>query len=239
VLTNWPGGLTSACGMSGRRRDLEKIGRARKQPIRLSNHLKVVAENMFKKKQLGPGGYRRPTPTNKETTPSIAETVPQTEYSTEVAENAENVKILDPELEALYKKLRMRWNFMTTDDFAQFDPITVALSFMDTSSLGRDYNAFTSMLQELEKAMDGVVQDYHQDFSDVVATFSGVVENITDASNRAKDVQSGLLLTKELFQGAQTDLHDLWIRNLQYTEMLRLMDTMYVSWLAFNNLVTN
>ncbi len=180
---------------------------------------------MFKKKQLGPGGYKRTN--TKEATPSIVESVAPSDFTSETTANADNFKSLAPEIEVVAKNLRTRWSFMTTDDFAQFDPVSVALSFMDTSSLGRDYNSFTNTLQDLEKAMDGIIKDYHQDFAGVISTFSGVMECVSDASKRAKEIENGLQLTRELFQEAKTDLHEIWIRNMQYTEMLRLMDNMY------------
>lgn len=48
--------------------------------------------------------------------------------------------------------------------------------------MGRDYNTFSAVYGRLEKAMDVIVNDYHQGFNNAIQKFSGVVENISGES---------------------------------------------------------
>ncbi|KAJ3283609.1 hypothetical protein HK104_010298, partial [Borealophlyctis nickersoniae] len=99
-----------------------------------------------------------------------------------------------------------------------------ALSLLDESSLGRDYNAFCEVYEKLEKAMDLIVNDYHQAFNTAIQTFSSVVDNISDSQRRVKYMRENLDSSKDWLQCKRFDLLHLWVKSIQLKEMNRILD---------------
>ncbi|KAI9026276.1 Sec8 exocyst complex component-specific domain-containing protein [Hyaloraphidium curvatum] len=147
--------------------------------------------------------------------PASSSPAPPNRARVEVAEK------LNPEVEATLAFIEQQWGFMTDE---QFDPISMALSLMDQSSLGHDFNAFLHALGRLEKAMDILVNDYFQTFNDSIHTFSGVVETVVDSQKRADQMRKALLNSRDLLHAKRSDLMDLWLKSVKYKEMLRMID---------------
>ncbi|KND01717.1 uncharacterized protein SPPG_03510 [Spizellomyces punctatus DAOM BR117] len=122
----------------------------------------------------------------------------------------------------VHNEINVGWDFMTSSDF---NPVPHALSLLDESSLGRDYNAFCEAYDKLERAMDLIVNEYHQAFNTAIQTFSSVVENITDSQRRVRDTRKNLQNSKEWLQCKRFDLLHLWLKSIQYKEINRILDT--------------
>ncbi|KAJ3011813.1 hypothetical protein HKX48_006633 [Thoreauomyces humboldtii] len=118
-------------------------------------------------------------------------------------------------------EINISWDFMTS---AEFNPVPHALSLLDESSLGRDFVKFCETYSKLEKAMDVIVNDYHQAFNTSIQTFSSVVENITDSQRRVHDSRKKLEDSKEWLQCKRFDLMHLWLKSIQYKEIARILD---------------
>ncbi|KAJ3335656.1 hypothetical protein HDU93_004770 [Gonapodya sp. JEL0774] len=128
---------------------------------------------------------------------------------------------MDPYVERIYAEISQKWDFMTDQDF---NSVLTALSLLDNSSLGRDYDSFNSMLQRLEKAMDILVNEHFQAFNTSVHTFSGVVDNVVESQKRIDDMKVHMEQCRHLLQCKRNDLLDLWTREVQYKDMLQIID---------------
>ncbi|KAJ3012377.1 UNVERIFIED_CONTAM: hypothetical protein HDU68_001241 [Siphonaria sp. JEL0065] len=144
---------------------------------------------------------------------------------------------LPKEVTSVMDAVRVNWDFMSNTqvhskfdssiiDRKQFNPVPHALSLLD-SSHGLDIKKFYSMHEKLEQTMDVIVNDYHQAFNDSIQTFSAVVENISDSQKRVSDMKSELDWCKELLQSRKFDVFPLWVKSIQYKEMMHILDTMY------------
>ncbi|KAI8894398.1 Sec8 exocyst complex component-specific domain-containing protein [Globomyces pollinis-pini] len=120
--------------------------------------------------------------------------------------------------------VRLNWDFMTT---TEFNPIPYALSLLDGSSLGSDFEGFCKVYQGVEVAMDQIVNDYHQAFNNVIQKFSSVVDIISDSQIRVGGISTDLEHTKEWLECKRFDLIHLWVKAVQHKEMSRILDIMY------------
>ncbi|KAJ3217841.1 hypothetical protein HK099_005312 [Clydaea vesicula] len=146
---------------------------------------------------------------------------PNPNQATAKVEKAEVVKQLPTEISDVMNEIQTFWNFMTPETF---NPVPHSLTLLDSSSLGRDYKSFLKIYEKLEIAMDIIVNDYHQGFNNAIQKFSGVVENIADSKTRVLRMQSDLENCKDWLQNKRFDLFHLWIKSLQYSEMIRILD---------------
>ncbi|KXS11677.1 hypothetical protein M427DRAFT_426557 [Gonapodya prolifera JEL478] len=136
-------------------------------------------------------------------------------------DTGENDGPMDPYVERIYSEITQKWDFMMPQDF---NSVLTALSLLDNSSLGRDYDSFTAMLQRLEKAMDILVNDHFQAFNTSVHTFSGVVDNVVESQKRIDEMKMHMEQCRHLLQCKRNDLLDLWTREVQYKDMLQIID---------------
>jgi exocyst complex component 4 len=106
------------------------------------------------------------------------------------------------------------------------------LSLIDGSSLGSDYEGFSQVHDELEKAMDLVVNggfvlilDYHVAFNTAIQRFSSVVDTIQDSKKKARFIRDSFNDSKEMLECKRFDFLHLWVKSLQYKEMNRILDS--------------
>ncbi|KAI8925799.1 Sec8 exocyst complex component-specific domain-containing protein [Entophlyctis helioformis] len=118
--------------------------------------------------------------------------------------------------------VRLNWDFMTG---SEFNPIPYALSLLDSSSLGRDYQTFLQVHDSLETAMDLIVNEYHQSFNNAIQTFSTVVDTISDSRSKVEQMRDSLEKSKEWLECKRFDLLHLWVKSIQYKEMSRILET--------------
>ncbi|KAJ3350234.1 hypothetical protein HDU83_009804 [Entophlyctis luteolus] len=118
--------------------------------------------------------------------------------------------------------IRANWEFMTATNF---NAIPFALALMDSTRTGMDLKKFYAMHERLEQSMDLIVNDYHQAFNDSIQTFSTVVENIADSHKRVSDMKEELEWCKELLQSRKYDVFPLWVKSIQFKEMMHILET--------------
>ena len=80
------------------------------------------------------------------------------------------------------------------------------------------------MFNELESAMDLIVNDYHEAFNNAIHKFSIVVENISDSKTKTLDMKKSLDKCKDWLECKRFDLLHLWVKSLQNKEMMRILD---------------
>lgn len=93
---------------------------------------------------------------------------------------------LPPEVEDVMAELSLGWDFMTRDDF---NPVTLALELLDTSSNSRDLDTFQRFLGKLEKGMDLVVHEHYQAFNHSIETFGRVMDHILSVQQGVRGLQ--------------------------------------------------
>jgi len=131
-------------------------------------------------------------------------------------------KPLDPYIVDLLSTLDIQWGFMTDENF---NPVSLALSLLDTSSLGRNYEDFNDMLVSLDEAMNIIVNESYLSFNNSIHTFSGVVGNLSDSQQRVREMKKELIHCKELLQCKRSDLMQQWMQSIEYKEMIQMLDT--------------
>ncbi|ORX76849.1 hypothetical protein BCR32DRAFT_69784 [Anaeromyces robustus] len=139
-----------------------------------------------------------------------------------IFEDEKKNKPLDPFIINLLSTIDVQWRFMTDENF---NPVSLALSLLDTSSLGRNYEDFNLMLEDLDKAMNIIVNESYLSFNNSIHTFSGVVENLSDSQKRVREMKKELIHCKELLQCKRSDLMQQWMQSIEYKEMIQMLDT--------------
>ncbi|KAJ3201082.1 hypothetical protein HDU82_008374 [Entophlyctis luteolus] len=129
---------------------------------------------------------------------------------------------LPREVISVMDAIRANWEFMTATNF---NAIPFALALMDSTRTGMDLKKFYAMHERLEQSMDLIVNDYHQAFNDSIQTFSTVVENIADSHKRVSDMKEELERCKELLQSRKYDVFPLWVKSIQFKEMMHILET--------------
>ncbi|KAJ3390186.1 hypothetical protein HDU84_007882 [Entophlyctis sp. JEL0112] len=129
---------------------------------------------------------------------------------------------LPREVISVMDAIRANWEFMTATNF---NAIPFALALMDSTRTGMDLKKFYAMHERLEQSMDLIVNDYHQAFNDSIQTFSTVVENIADSHKRVSDMKEELEWCKELLQSRKYDVFPLWVKSIQFKEMMHILET--------------
>ncbi|KAI8614367.1 Sec8 exocyst complex component-specific domain-containing protein [Chytriomyces sp. MP71] len=132
---------------------------------------------------------------------------------------------LPKEVTSVMDAVRVNWDFMSS---VNFNPVPHALSLLDSTANGLDIKKFYLMHEKLEGVMDIIVNDYHQAFNDSIQTFSTVVENISDSQKKVSEMKSELEWCKELLQSKKFDVFPLWVKSIQYKEMMKILDTIEV-----------
>ncbi|KAJ3252851.1 hypothetical protein HDU77_004892 [Chytriomyces hyalinus] len=129
---------------------------------------------------------------------------------------------LPKEVTSVMDAVRVNWDFMSN---INFNPVPHALSLLDSTANGLDIKKFYAMHERLEAVMDIIVNDYHQAFNDSIQTFSTVMENISDSQKRVSEMKSELEWCKELLQSKKFDIFPLWVKSIQYKEMISILET--------------
>ncbi|KAG0336778.1 hypothetical protein BG004_007907 [Podila humilis] len=106
----------------------------------------------------------------------------------------------------------------------RFNPVSLALELMDGSSLGRDYEMFTLILRNIERALKDVVNGSYQGFNASIGTYGGVIDSIGDSQSRVKELRMDLKNSKESLRLRHADLVQLYNKSQQYKDMIEMLD---------------
>ncbi|KAI9311522.1 Sec8 exocyst complex component-specific domain-containing protein [Dichotomocladium elegans] len=128
------------------------------------------------------------------------------------------------QVEAVLREIHNGWDFMLKDDV---DPVTLALALMDDSSVGKkkDYKTFRRMLNDLDIALESIVDEYYKGFNSSIGTFGGVLQHINDSQKRVAEMKENLRRCKAELLEKRTDLLNMWDRSEQHKEMLNMLES--------------
>ncbi|KAI1311904.1 hypothetical protein EDD11_003266 [Mortierella claussenii] len=129
--------------------------------------------------------------------------------------------VADPSSIDIRDLLNDEWEFMTKPDF---NPVPLALELMDGSSLGKDYEMFTLILRNIERALEDVVDGSYQGFNASIGTYGGVIDSISDSQSRVKELRMDLKNSKESLRLRHADLVQLYNKSQQYKDMIEMLD---------------
>ncbi|KAJ5794835.1 hypothetical protein N7457_001434 [Penicillium paradoxum] len=113
-------------------------------------------------------------------------------------------------IEAILQSIQRDWDFMTD---AECVPVHVALSLMDTSTLGKADREpeFLHMYNDIQKTLKAIVNKHHQGFNSSIGTYHKIQSNISSSQNRVRSLRhaldqakSGLISTKPELKGLAT-----------------------------------
>ncbi|KAI9791967.1 MAG: hypothetical protein M1816_003236 [Peltula sp. TS41687] len=119
--------------------------------------------------------------------------------------------------------IQREWSFMTEDNCV---PVQVALQLMDSSSLGRAHQSdqFQETHKQLQKALRGIVNEYHQGFNSSMATFHNIQSGIHNSQNRVRSLRDGLALAQSSLSSPQPELKGLAASSQEYEDMLKILN---------------
>ncbi|KAJ5689412.1 hypothetical protein N7462_003804 [Penicillium macrosclerotiorum] len=113
-------------------------------------------------------------------------------------------------VEDVLQAIQRDWDFMTD---AECIPVHVALSLMDTSTLGKADREpdFLHMYNQIQRTLKSIVNEHHQGFNSSIGTYHKIQSNISSSQSRVRhlrhsleEAKSGLLSTKPELKGLAT-----------------------------------
>ncbi|GAB5587183.1 exocyst subunit [Umbelopsis nana] len=138
------------------------------------------------------------------------------------------------EVEVVLRDINRNWSFMLDKEL---DPVTLALSLMDDSSVGRgsDYQLFLRTMRNLDTALKSITngnnsvtinskEQYYQGFNSSIGTFGGVLNSINDSQAKVQQVKMNLIKAKQALQERRSEVLSLWLRSKQRKEMINILD---------------
>ncbi|KAJ5145994.1 uncharacterized protein N7515_000558 [Penicillium bovifimosum] len=113
-------------------------------------------------------------------------------------------------IETILQSIQQDWDFMTDSECV---PVHVALSLMDTSTLGKADREpeFLRMYDSIQKTLKAIVNEHHQGFNSSIGTYHKIQSNISSSQARVRSLRhaleqakSGLISTKPELKGLAT-----------------------------------
>ncbi|KAA8911144.1 Sec8 exocyst complex component-specific domain-containing protein [Sphaerosporella brunnea] len=104
-------------------------------------------------------------------------------------------------------------------------PVKVALQLMDTSSLGmaRQYPGFKETHQDLQYALQAIVNDHHQGFNSSIGAFHTIMRSITTSQAKARDLRESLIKAKEDLSTSKPEVKNMVDNSQKYDAMLQTL----------------
>ncbi|PWN29329.1 hypothetical protein BDZ90DRAFT_230216 [Jaminaea rosea] len=123
---------------------------------------------------------------------------------------------------AVHRKVKAEWGFVTEDDF---NPVALALSLLDESSLGSNRDQFEATKQLIEESLQGTVEDHYESFATAITLHNSVLSSLTDVQASVSSSRRRLRDSREALGSKRADLVQLWHRQQSVKEALRLLQT--------------
>ncbi|CAO1627775.1 unnamed protein product [Parajaminaea phylloscopi] len=123
---------------------------------------------------------------------------------------------------AVHRKIKAEWHFVTEDDF---NPVAMALSLLDQSSLGSNRGQFEHARKMIEQSLQGTVDDHYESFATAITLHNSVLSSLTNAQTSVSSSRRRLRDSREALGSKRADLVQLWQRQQSVKEALRLLHT--------------
>lgn len=109
-----------------------------------------------------------------------------------------------------------------------FQPITLALEMLDTSSLGRhrELDKFRAINREIEQTLQGTVNEHFQGFNSSIGTHTYMVASVERCQKSVTSTRDMLLRAKAQLSIQRSDLLELTHRAKQLNEVLQILKDM-------------
>ncbi|KAJ2493796.1 exocyst subunit [Coemansia sp. RSA 2050] len=107
---------------------------------------------------------------------------------------------------------------------ADFNPVSLALQMMDSSSLGKSYEEFCYYYNQLNESLDGIVNEYYGGFNDSILTFSGLHDKIQGASGSVNHVKNNLQKVRRMILEERGSLDQLYTKSNQLGAIVSILN---------------
>ncbi|KAI5806550.1 Sec8 exocyst complex component-specific domain-containing protein [Peziza echinospora] len=107
-------------------------------------------------------------------------------------------------------------------------PVKVALELMDTSSLGlaHKYDSFKYTHNDLQQALQSIVNDYYQGFNSSIGTYHSIMRSITTSQEKVRALREQLMQAKSDLSLNKPEVKNLVVSSQRYDEMLTALTAM-------------
>jgi Xaa-Pro aminopeptidase len=124
-------------------------------------------------------------------------------------------------VEAVLDSIQRDWDFMTDSECI---PVHVALSLMDTSTLGKADREpdFLHMYNEIQKTLKAIVNEHHQGFNSSIGTYHKIQTNISSSQSRVRNLRTSLEESKSGLLSTKPELKGLATSSQNYDDILQL-----------------
>ncbi|KAI5791293.1 Sec8 exocyst complex component-specific domain-containing protein [Pyronema domesticum] len=105
-------------------------------------------------------------------------------------------------------------------------PVKVALQLMDTSSLGlaKQYPNFKETHQDLQLALQAIVNDHHQGFNSSIGAFHSIMRSITTSQSKVRELRESLVKAKEDLSTSKPEVKNMVDNSQKYDAMLQTLN---------------
>ncbi|KAJ5099530.1 hypothetical protein N7532_006531 [Penicillium argentinense] len=124
-------------------------------------------------------------------------------------------------VEAVLQSIQRDWDFMTD---AECIPVHVALSLMDTSTLGKAEREpeFLNMYNQIQRTLKSIVNEHHQGFNSSIGTYHMIQSNISSSQGRVRNLRHSLEEAKSGLLSTKPELKGLATSSQNYDDILQL-----------------
>ncbi|KAJ6110300.1 hypothetical protein N7486_002535 [Penicillium sp. IBT 16267x] len=124
-------------------------------------------------------------------------------------------------VEEVLQAIQRDWDFMTD---AECIPVNVALSLMDTSTLGKADREpeFLQMHAQIQRTLKSIVNEHHQGFNSSIGTYHKIQSNISSSQSRVRNLRNSLEEAKSGLLSTKPELKGLATSSQNYDDILQL-----------------
>lgn len=125
------------------------------------------------------------------------------------------------EIDAVLDQMQEEWAFVIDPDF---NPVSLALSLLDDSSVGRDLDSFRRTKGMLERALKGTVDKHYQAFAASLPHHASLLSLLSETQKHIAEARTSLTDARAALSHQRADLVQFWSRGQMIEEMLRILD---------------
>ncbi|OLY84129.1 putative exocyst complex component sec8 [Smittium mucronatum] len=104
----------------------------------------------------------------------------------------------------------------------KFNPVTVSLQMLDSSSLGKRHEDFQRYHNRLNATLEGIADEYYGGFNNSILTFSGLYDKISCHS--VNTTKNNLIKAKRMLTEKSDGLDQLYMKSKQLSEIVLLLN---------------
>ncbi|PVV01513.1 hypothetical protein BB560_004068 [Smittium megazygosporum] len=117
-------------------------------------------------------------------------------------------------------RIDYKWSLIKSE---KYNPVTVALQMLDTSSLGKSHQEFSKYHNRLNNSLKAISEEYYEGFNDSILTFSGLYDKLSTAAVSVRKTRASLINAKKMLIEPREDLNQLYTKSKQLSEIVALL----------------